>query len=808
MNNWKTTTLGRKDGGKLADSQDSIRFTYIEIDPYKEDFSLSATFEVEDAAGADFQSGYGIAAVDTVASPSTASRHRNHLMVGRFRSIDGHNYSYGVRVVGGYVDHSALPEKGRRKLDPSRLFPTQDGSDVIGTGDKRRLQLEKTNDGFRASMFVGEEKESIDFPGHDFLLRQDKEKIYIGFAVAGNINIKVSDIVLNVNKGSSVRHTPMKAIKNHFPDYPFDHTLISAANLSSSDDPVDLAAAIAGASPGDEIVLPDGVYKGGPYYIPETKSGERGKPITLRAEHPGKVVMDGSSFAVKLPVMTLRGKWWILKGIVFRNSPSCGLFVCGSDNLINKCEALFNCDTGMLICSFPGVSKKDWPRRNRIERCVSHDNCDSVRRNADGFGAKLSVGKGNGFYYCGSYHNIDDGFDLYTKSNLGPIAPVALENCEAFYNGWLSGEERPSDGAKTGIGFKLGGEGQKVAHHVSRCAAHHNVRIGFDDNSNPGVVLSLCEAWDNPTDFKIEERELTTFDKTKAKAHQFKLYLERKFLPGVMFRNPFSNNRSVVRKFEELIPEISSYYPRQVYPQLCRQGLINGFWSLKKYYDFVASDHDALEKLKSNLTFSGSHFFRGAIWPRLREVCRGAFQDSSKEKIRVWCAGCSEGKEVYSILMVLLDFLPAEKIEILATDYNPAMIEQSREGVYTLRLIGEIPPEYRHYVKTHIPAENAAMKSLKLLIPSSLREMVRFGLQNLLTDEYPRGFDLILCRNVIKFFEEDTKRQVQAKLAESLVDGGYLVVSDDLKREIIHDPDSIGLEQIDASCIYHKLPKP
>ena len=57
MNNWKTTTLGRKDGGKLADSQDSIRFTYIEIDPYKEDFSLSATFEVEDAAGADFQSG-------------------------------------------------------------------------------------------------------------------------------------------------------------------------------------------------------------------------------------------------------------------------------------------------------------------------------------------------------------------------------------------------------------------------------------------------------------------------------------------------------------------------------------------------------------------------------------------------------------------------------------------------------------------------------------------------------------------------------------------------------------------------------
>ena len=90
---------------------------------------------------------------------------------------------------------------------------------------------------------------------------------------------------------------------------------------------MDLAAAIRRAAPGDEIILPDGIYKGGPYYIPQEISGRSGKPIVLKAEHPGKVILDGASFTLKLPVLTLRGNYWVIEGIVFRNSPSCGLFV-------------------------------------------------------------------------------------------------------------------------------------------------------------------------------------------------------------------------------------------------------------------------------------------------------------------------------------------------------------------------------------------------------------------------------------------------------------------------------------------------
>lgn len=502
MKPWNTKILGRADGGKLTDSQDSFKFTYIEVDPRRENFSVSATFEVEDASASDFQSGYGIMTVDTIESPSDLSRHRNSLMVGRFRSSNWQCYSYGARVVGGYTDRDALPQDGRRRLDTSRVFSTDDFESAIVPGDHRSFRLEKTDQGFRATMITDSGEETIVFPGCDFLLKQNRRRIYVGLAVAGQIKLKITDLECHITPGR-ISHTPKDAIRHCVPDYPFDRSVLSRLTVRPVRDPMDLSIAILKAKPGSEIVLPDGVYRGGPYYIPEYISGEPGRPIVLRASHPGKAVIDGSFSDESVPGVILRGSHWVIDGLVFKDSLSAGLFVCGSDNLVRNCEAVGNRDTGILLCAFPGASKDSWPARNRIESCVSHDNCDRVRRNADGFGAKLSVGRGNVFYSCKAYHNIDDGFDLYTKSTIGPIKPVNLENCEASFNGWLTDEIRPSGDCRTGVGFKLGGEGQRVRHRVRDCVANDNARSGFDSNSNPDPVLSGCRASGNNVDFYI-----------------------------------------------------------------------------------------------------------------------------------------------------------------------------------------------------------------------------------------------------------------------------------------------------------------
>ncbi len=509
---WEMAFLGRPKGGKMCDSEDSFLFLYRTIDPRKENFLLSASIIVEDATRASFQSAYGLMAVDTVLGSDKDSRHRNQAMVGRLRAPDGRNHAWGLRIVGGYTHPFAQPQDGRRRLDPSRLFLSQDSEDLIRTGEKHRFTLEKTDLGLNVSMETTDGSETISFPGCDFLLKQDKKSIYVGFAVAGDIILTIKDVRFETSPGR-LSHTPKKAIMHFVPDYPFQRTLLpeppcpggarlrdATIKVTPGSGPGSLADALRQAGPGCEIVLSNGVYDDGPYYIPATTGGAPGRPVVLRAEHPGKAVIDGSGIERKLPALTLRGCFWILDGLVFRNAPSSGLFVCGSDNVIRNCEAAGNGDTGILLCTFPGSSRKDWPSRNRVEHCVSHDNCDPVRHNADGFGAKLSIGPGNRFYRCLAHNNIDDGFDLYSKSTLGPIHSVVLERCEAAFNGFLSSEQKPLE-TTNGVGFKLGGERQRVRHLLKDCSSHDNAGSGFSANSNPACRLVRCTAWNNYPDY-------------------------------------------------------------------------------------------------------------------------------------------------------------------------------------------------------------------------------------------------------------------------------------------------------------------
>ena len=264
----------------------------------------------------------------------------------------------------------------------------------------------------------------------------------------------------------------------------------------------------------------------------------------------------------------------------------------------------------------------------------------------------------------------------------------------------------------------------------------------------------------------------------------------------------------VLDKYGQLIPNLRNYSSREVIYQLCTQAVRHGYFNLEKYLEDMSSNPEGLSLINENLTFVGSHFFRGEIWPKLRETCVSAFKNTSKEKIRIWCAGCSTGKEVYSILMVLLDILPPEKIEMLATDYNHEMLRRCEEGAYSISIIKEIPPVYRRYTFRYTPPKTEKTTSdfrHQFHISSQLRDMVVARRHDLLTDDYPQGFDLILCRNVIKFFTPEDKLKVQRRLASSLNEGGFLVVSDELVREAILDPDSMGLAQIDNSCIYKKL---
>ncbi len=254
------------------------------------------------------------------------------------------------------------------------------------------------------------------------------------------------------------------------------------------------------------------------------------------------------------------------------------------------------------------------------------------------------------------------------------------------------------------------------------------------------------------------------------------------------------------KKLRRMMPEID-LYKVQTKEHILNRAAEVGCADMKAYVRYFSRNEDEREYLRHNLTLKGSHFFRGDDWEYFITECLSDFAErSGEEPLRVWCAGCSTGEEVYSVLMGLMDYVPVERIRLLATDYNEELLEKVRAGRYSVRCYHETPERYRHYEQldekgkhfTMLPEICAAVQTQKL---------------DLLTDEYPAGFDVILCRNVMKFFRRENIPVVQAKLAASLAPGGFLFTATDdgnSKLELIREPASLGLEQMDGRCIYRK----
>jgi pectate lyase len=266
--------------------------------------------------------------------------------------------------------------------------------------------------------------------------------------------------------------------------------------------PVSLQQAIDTIQPGKTIYLKSGTYTlTSTVKIAEGNNGITGNTKNIAVSGTGPVVLDfsGMAFNSSNRGIIVAGNYWNIKGLKIQKAGDNGMLLAGNNNTIESCEFYANRDSGLQVSRFNSNynSIAQWPSNNIIRNCYSHSNYDPDNgEDADGFAAKLTCGSGNKFYGCISKYNIDDGWDLYTKSDTGPIGSIYFENCEASNNG------KTEDGASTtdsdGNGFKLGGESISVDHTLVNCKAFNNKKHGFTWNSNPGnLVLKGCVASGN-----------------------------------------------------------------------------------------------------------------------------------------------------------------------------------------------------------------------------------------------------------------------------------------------------------------------
>jgi chemotaxis protein methyltransferase CheR len=171
------------------------------------------------------------------------------------------------------------------------------------------------------------------------------------------------------------------------------------------------------------------------------------------------------------------------------------------------------------------------------------------------------------------------------------------------------------------------------------------------------------------------------------------------------------------------------------------------------------------------LTTNETHLFRE---PRHFDLLRQlALQRRGRAQLfRVWSAACSSGEEPYSIAMVLNDCLPEGGWEVLGSDISTRMLERAQAGHYPLDRARHVPVSYlRRYCLRGIGSQAGT-----LLVSRAMRQKVLFRQINL-NQPLPRvgPFDVIFLRNVMIYFNTDTKRQILARVADQLREGGYLL---------------------------------
>jgi chemotaxis protein methyltransferase CheR len=232
-------------------------------------------------------------------------------------------------------------------------------------------------------------------------------------------------------------------------------------------------------------------------------------------------------------------------------------------------------------------------------------------------------------------------------------------------------------------------------------------------------------------------------------------------------------------KFSELIYRIAgiSMAPSKkplVSSRLAKRLKHHDLNSYGDYFRFITSPHgkDELQITVDMLTTNETHFFRE---PKHFDFLRQRIIPERRQDVafRVWSAACSSGEEPYSVAMVLDDLLANQPWEILASDISTRIVDKARNGIYPMERLPEIPKPYlsRYCLKGVGDYDGT------LLIEKSLRERVRFMLHNL-TEMPPQlgEFDVIFLRNVMIYFDQDTKQKVVSRLLPLLRPGGYFLI--------------------------------
>ena len=179
--------------------------------------------------------------------------------------------------------------------------------------------------------------------------------------------------------------------------------------------------------------------------------------------------------------------------------------------------------------------------------------------------------------------------------------------------------------------------------------------------------------------------------------------------------------------------------------------------TLESYAHFLRGNAKELDALYADALISVTSFFRNpeAFDVLKRTVFPKLLQRRGDQSFRAWVLGCSTGQEAYSIAMAFVEAAEnaprMPKLQVFATDLNDALLDKARHGLYAKGLVDDVSPER---LRRFFVEEEGGYRVVK-----SLREMVVFARQNLISDPPFSRMDLISCRNLLIYLEPSLQKK-------------------------------------------------
>ncbi len=214
------------------------------------------------------------------------------------------------------------------------------------------------------------------------------------------------------------------------------------------------------------------------------------------------------------------------------------------------------------------------------------------------------------------------------------------------------------------------------------------------------------------------------------------------------------------------------------YSRLSRRVRALRLRSFKDYCEVVRKDADGSETnelinaITTNLTafFRENHHFEYLANTVIPELTK----KNTDRKFKIWSAGCSTGEEPYSIAITLQEsaLLKYWDVELQATDLDSNVVATASRGVYNMsRVEGMSKSRLKKWFYKGKGSQQGMVK-----VKSDINHMISFGKLNLMDDWRVEPQDVIFCRNVIIYFNKETKTRLVEKYANSLKPGGYLFI--------------------------------